>query len=95
MKRKYEGILVLNMHGSEDNLDAVVSNIGKEIESEGATLEQVDRVGSKEYAYENHAKQKHGFYVNYHFEAEPDAVEKVRIKLALNEDIHLQYYRTK
>ena len=95
MKRKYEGILVLNMQGSEDNLDAVVSNIGKEIENEGATLEQVDRVGRQEFAYENHAKKKHGFYVNYHFAAEPSAIEKLRSKLALNEDIHLQYYRTK
>lgn len=95
MKRKYEGILVLNLQGSEDNLDAVVSNIGKEIEGEGAILEQVDRVGRKEFAHENHAKKKHGFYVNYHFEAEPSAVEKVRSKLSLNEEVHLQYYRVR
>ena len=90
--RTYEGIYVLNLQGNEEGVDSLVSSITTELEGEGAKLEQVDRLGRKEFAYENHAKQKHGFYVRCQFQAEPSSIEKVRTKLSLNEDIHLQHY---
>ena len=91
--RKYEGIYVLNLQGNEDGVDDLVSAITTELEKEGAKLEQVDRVGRKEFAYENHAKQKHGFYVKCLFEAEPTSIDKVRTRLALKSDIQLQHYQ--
>ncbi|MCB1230283.1 MAG: 30S ribosomal protein S6 [Verrucomicrobiae bacterium] len=93
--RNYEGIYVLNLQGSEEGVDDLVSVITTELEAEGAKLKQVDRVGRKEFAYENHAKQKHGYYVQCQFEAEPDAIEKVRGKLSLNDDIQLQHYQVR
>lgn len=90
--RNYEGIYILNLQGNEEGVDSLVSSITTELEAEGAKLEQVDRLGRKEFAYENHAKQKHGFYVRCQFKADPEAIEKVRGKLSLNEDIHLQHY---
>lgn len=82
------------MQGKEDSVDTLISRIGKEIEEEGATLQQVDRVGRKDFAYpSNHISG--GFFVQYHFEAEPAAVEKLRGRLALNTDIHLQHYDRK
>ncbi len=93
MNRKYQGIYVLNLQGSEEGVDELVSAITTELEAEGAKLEQVDRLGRKEFAYQNHAKQKHGYYVQCHFEAAPTVIEKVRGKLALNGDIHLQHYQ--
>ena len=94
MKRKYKGVIVLNLQGNEDTVDEIVGNISKELEGEGATMDQIDRVGRKDFAYENHAKQKHGFYVNYVFEAEPDAIDKIHKRLELNKDIQLQYYQS-
>jgi ribosomal protein S6 len=32
-----------------------------------------------------------GFYANFHFEAEPAAIEKVRNRLKLNGDVFLQH----
>ena len=94
MKRKYQGVIVLNLQGNEDGLDDIIGGISKELEEEGATMEQIDRVGRKEFAYENHAKQSHGYYVNYHFEAKPAAIKKIQTRLALSKDIQLQYYQT-
>ncbi len=91
--RKYEGIYVLNLQGNEEGVDELVSAITTELENEGAKLQQVDRIGRKEFAYMNHAKQKHGFYVQCQFEAEPDTIDKVRTKLALKDDIQLQHYQ--
>lgn len=95
MNRKYQGTYALNLKATEQDLDSLVSVITSELEAEGAKLEQVDRLGRKQYAYPNHAKQTHGYYVHCQFEAAPDAVEKIRAKLALNEDIHLQHYQVR
>jgi len=93
MKRKYEGVYVLKMQGQEEGIDDMVANITKEFESGGATLEQIERIGRKEFAHENFAKQKHGYYVQFHFEAEPEFIDKVETKLKLNDEIMLQHYR--
>lgn len=95
MNRTYNGTFVLNLKGSEEGVDELVGHITTELEAEGAKLKQVDRLGRKEFAYPNFAKQSHGFFVNCQFEADPSAIEKVRSKLALREDIHLQHYRVK
>lgn len=93
MKRKYEGVYALKMQGQEEGVEEMVSSITKELESSGATLEQIDRVGRKEFAHTNHAKQNHGYFVQFHFEAEPSALEGVENRLKLNEQIMLQHYR--
>jgi len=93
MKRKYEGVIVLKMQGQEEGIEEAVGGITKELESNGATMEQIERVGKKEFAHENHAKQKHGYYVQYHFEAEPAVIDGVQEKLKLNDSVMLQHYR--
>lgn len=93
MKRKYEGVYVLKMKGQEEGVEEMVGAITKELESNGATLEQIDRIGRKEFAHTNHAKQSHGYYVQFHFEAEPKAIEDVETRLKLNDQVMLQHYR--
>lgn len=93
MKRKYEGVYILKLQGQEEGIEEMVGNITKKLESEGASLEQIDRIGRKEFAHLNHAKQKHGYYVQFQFEAEPSTVEKVETSLKLNEQVMLQQYR--
>ena len=77
MKRKYEGIIVLKMQGQEESLEESVNAVTKELEAAGATMEQIVRVGRKEFAHENHAKQTAGFYVQYQFEADPSTIKAI------------------
>lgn len=93
MKRKYEGVYVLKMQGQEDSIEEMVTTITKELESNGASLEQIDRLGRKEFAHMNHAKQKHGYYVQFQFLAEPAVVDNVEARLKLNDQVMLQHYR--
>ena len=93
MKRKYEGVYVLKMQGQEESIEDMVSLITKELESNGATLEQIDRLGRKEFAHVNHAKQKHGYYVQFQFLAEAAVVDGVEARLKLNDQVMLQHYR--
>jgi len=93
MKRKYEGVYILKLQGQDETIDEMVGKITKELESNGAVLEQIDRIGRKEFVNTNHAKQKHGYYVQYRFEAEPTAIHEVESHLRLNEQVMLQHYR--
>lgn len=92
MKRKYEGLIVLNTKGKDETVDTMVSNLGRDFESEGATLQQIDHVGKKKFPYGS-KKLDEGYYVTYYFEAEPAVIEKLRAKLRLHPDVHQQHYQ--
>lgn len=92
MSRKYEGLIILNTKLLEGSVDDLVASIGKEIETEGAKLEEVQQIGRRKFAYNsNHLESGH--YVNYHFKAEPDAISRITAKLKLNGHVHVQHYQ--
>jgi small subunit ribosomal protein S6 len=92
MKRNYEGLIVLNTIGKEDSVDTLVSNLGREIEAEGAKLAQIDRIGKRKFPYGS-KDLTDGYFVNYHFAAEPTVLDKLRSKLKLNDVVHQQHYQ--
>lgn len=92
MKRKYEGLIVLNTRGIGETVDAVVSRLGREMELEGATLEQIDHIGKRKFPYGSR-KLDEGYYVNYHLEADPVVLDKVRSKLRLVPEVHQQHFQ--
>ena len=90
--RKYEGLIILNTKTTEGSVDELVSAVGKEIESEGAKLDQVQQIGRRKFAY-NSRHLESGHYVNYFFKAEPDAINRIQEKLKLNGHVHLQHFQ--
>ncbi len=92
MKRKYEGLIVFNTRGKDDAVDTMVSKLGREMELDGAKLEQIDKIGKRRFPYGSKGEAE-GYYVCYHLEAEAGTLDKVRAKLRLNEDVHQQYFQ--
>ncbi|WP_367871104.1 30S ribosomal protein S6 [Luteolibacter sp. Populi] len=90
--RKYEGLIILNTKTTEGSVDELVSAVGKEIESEGAKLDEVQQIGRRKFAY-NSRHLESGHYVNYFFKAEPDAIVRIQEKLKLNGHVHLQHFQ--
>ncbi len=88
--RTYEAVIVLNIR-SEEGVDEKISDVGRELEDEGATLDKIDKIGKRDFAY-NARHQASGYYVNYYFKAAPSTIEKIRTRLNLNTDIYLQQY---
>ena len=88
MSRKYEGMIVLDTRGNEGSVQDLVSSVSKEMEAEGATLESVEDLGRKQFAY-NARKLAAGQYVNVQFEACPDTLEKIQDKLTLNSSVYM------
>ena len=92
MDRKYEGLIVLNTKGKEDSVDELVGAVAKEMEAEGAKLEEIKQMGRRNFAY-NARHLDGGHYVNYIFEADTQQVQKIPGKLKLNALVHLQHYQ--
>jgi small subunit ribosomal protein S6 len=92
MSRKYEAMIVLDMKGREENVETLVSQLGKEFEQNGVKLQQVDNLGKKKFPYAPRHVDS-GFYINFLFEAEPAAVDKVQARLKLNENVYMQYFQ--
>lgn len=92
MSRKYEGLIVLDTRGMEASIDDLVSSIAKELEAEGAKLDEVQQIGRRKFPYASRHLDA-GHYVNYIFEAEPDAIQRIDRRLKLNEKVHYQHYQ--
>ena len=92
MNRKYESLIVLNTKGNEDSVDELVGAVAKEMESEGAKLDEIKQLGKRKFAY-NARHLDSGHYVNYIFEADPQQVQNIQNKLKLNYLVHLQHYQ--
>lgn len=89
MKRKYEGLIVLDTRGKDETVDNMVSKIGREMELDGAKLDQIDHLGKKTFPYGS-KKLTDGYFVSYQIQAEPADLDKVKARLRLNPDVHQQ-----
>ena len=88
----YEGLIVLNTKGKEDSVDELVGAVAKEMEAEGAKLDEIKQLGKRKFAY-NARHLDGGHYVNYIFEADSQQVKSIQSKLKLNALVHLQHYQ--
>lgn len=91
MKKRYEVLLALNTGGKEESIKDIVDRIEKLFKTEGAEIEQIQRLDRRELAYE----LKHltsAYFANFIFAAEPALIDKLRSKLKLDEDVVLQNY---
>lgn len=93
MSRKYQGLIVLNTKSLEGgNVDDLVTSVSKDLEAEGAKVEQIEQLGRKQFVY-NARHLDAGHYVNYTFAGEADTLTKVQSRLKLNTHVHLQHYK--
>ena len=90
MSRKYESLIILDTKGIEGSVDELVSSVAKELEDEGAKLDEVQQLGRRKFAY-NPGKIDAGHYVNFIFEAAPEAIDRMDARLKLNDKVHLQH----
>ena len=91
MKKRYEALLALDTQGKEDSIKEIIERLEKTFKGEGAEIEQVQRLEKRELSYES----KHltsAYYVNFIFEMDSLALDKLRLKLKLDETVILQNY---
>lgn len=93
MSRKYQGLIALNTKSLEGgNVDDLVTAVSKEIETEGAKVEQIEQLGRKQFAYNaRHLEAAH--YVSYTFAGDSETITKIQARLKLNSHVHIQHYQ--
>ena len=91
MKHRYEGLLILNVKGTEEGAKEVIERIEGEFKKEGAKVEQVQRMDRRNFTYVA-GPLSSGYYVNFIFESEPTALTKLRAKFDLDSDVYRQHY---
>ena len=92
MKNRYEGLLVLNVKGNEDGAKEVIERLEGEFKKEGAQVEQVQKMDRRQFTYVAGPLDS-GYYVNFIFNAEPNAIDKLRARFQLDADVYRQHYQ--
>lgn len=84
--KNYEAMFIFKPDLEGENLDKVITHIGKVIEIEGKGAVKSDNLGKKLLAYPID-KVREGVYVNYLFTAEPLSIIKIKDALQHDESI--------
>jgi len=92
MKRRYEALLVLDTKGKEDGAKEIIERLEKDFATEGAAIEQIQRMETKPFSYVAGALN-HGYFANFIFEGEPTVIEKLKTKLKFDTDVYRQHYQ--
>ncbi len=92
MKNRYEALLVLNTKGKEETANDVIERLEKEFQKEGAQIEQIQRMDRRTFSYQA-GPLDGGYFVNFIFEADPIAIEKLKSKFRLDSDVYRQHYQ--
>ena len=85
--KKYEGLFILSTAGKEDSVKEMVDKISADIVSAGGKVETVQKMDKRSFMRVANRKHTSGFYVNVIFESAPAAVNQLRNRFALNEEI--------
>ena len=85
--KRYEGLFILDTAGKEETIKDVIDKISSEITAAGGKVETVQKMEKRNFARVANRKHTSGFYVNFIFEIEPDAVNQLHQRFALNEDV--------
>ena len=84
--KAYEALFILDSAGKEEVSKDLLDKIQKEIEQAGGRVETVQKMGAKPFARTTH-KRSAGFYVNYLFQAPPQAIAELDAKFHLDTEI--------
>ena len=82
----YESVIICRQDITKNQLDIIISEFKKNIESENGKILSEEYWGLKNLAYEIN-KNKKAHYTMLIIESDPDKIEEYERKLRLNEDV--------
>jgi ribosomal protein S6 len=85
--KRYEGLFILETAAKEEGIKDTIDKISSEITSAGGKVETVQKMDKRSFTRVADKKHNAGFYVNVIFESEPAAVNQLRSRFAMNEEV--------
>lgn len=85
--KRYEGLFILETAAKEEGLKDSIDKISAEITSAGGKVETVQKMDKRAYARVANKKHSAGWYVNVIFESNPSAIDQLKHRFAMNEEV--------
>ena len=82
---KYESVIIINPNVDEEGIKGLVQKFTDLINNDGK-VEKVDELGKKKLAYEIR-KHKEGYYLVFHFEANPNLIVELERNYRIQDEI--------
>ena len=84
--RPYEILVIVDPRPTEEEAAALLTQLGENLGSLGATVAKIDNWGKRRLAYDI-KKQREGTYAVFEVSAEPTMVKEFERQLRLNENV--------
>lgn len=85
--KRYEGLVIIKHTVRDEVVKDVIDKVSAEITAAGGKVETVQKMDRKPFLRVADRKQPSGFYTNFIFEAPPNGLAQLRLKLAGNDDV--------
>ena len=85
--KRYEGLFILETSGKEEGLKDTIDKISAEITSAGGKVETVQKMDKRNFSRVANKKHTAGNYVNVIFESNPSALDQLKHRFAMNEEV--------
>lgn len=85
--KRYEGLFILETAGKEEGIKEAIDKISSEITAAGGKVETVQKMEKKNFARIADKKHNSGFYANIIFEIEPAALNQLKTRFTLSEEV--------
>ncbi len=81
----YESVVIVNPNVDENSMKGLIEKFTTIINNDGK-VENVDELGKKKLAYEIN-KNKEGYYVVFHFEANPNLIAELERNYRITDEV--------
>jgi len=85
--KRYEGLFIFDIAGKEEGLKDSIDKISAEITNAGGKVETVQKMDKRNFSRVANKKHSAGFYVNVIFESQPSAVDQLKHRFAMNNEV--------
>ena len=85
--KRYEGLFILDTAGKEEGLKDSIDKISAEITNAGGKVETVQKMDKRNFSRVADKKHNAGFYVNVIFESQPSAIDQLKHRFTMNDEV--------
>jgi ribosomal protein S6 len=85
--KRYEGLFIFDTAGKEEGLKDSIDKISAEITNAGGKVETVQKMDKRNFTRVANKKHNAGFYVNVIFESQPSAIDQLKHRFAMNDEV--------
>jgi ribosomal protein S6 len=85
--KRYEGLFIVDTAGKEETIKDTIDKISGDITSLGGKVETVQKMDKRAFARVANKRHSAGFYVNVIFELPPTAIDQLKHRFAMNDDV--------